>query len=468
MPKLHPERLFVLRTVKGLTQEGLAEMARLSDRQIRRLENLEVAEAPRTNDVHSSQEQTARSLAEALGTNLRVIAGEVPLPESVLTLAETLEIVPDVLKLAEASLVGRDGLIGDLSSPEAATGRVDLPGNRKLDHSTSSSADRTRKSTSNDPATRGEAAPLSLAQWLDSLIAALRMPIRTMGASLTGLASGSRPGRFGPTSGVLAAAGSMAVGIALAFAVILMDSDVAAPPEERRDGSTSSGVSRTSTEFASRARTDASESGVGSPLPLEPEAGVGPRRQTPDPVLRLPSEVARRTPEFLAGIGHALFTPNGEGESAGLADDDLSDLATWMVVAEELLDSGESARALVVTNMLRRNAGDTPAILDLEERVISNLVEEIRAKSRGVRPDMKYARSALREAEQLVAAVGERPGLWLAKAKAFCDARRLLVGDGGPRAVVAGIARVTSGSRMYSVRSFASKPSHRAEQAFLR
>ena len=352
MSKLHPERLFVLRETKGLTQEGLAGMAELSDRQIRRLENAKAAGAPRTNNLSSSRKPTVAALAEVLETELDVITGEVPLPTSVVTLAETLAIDPDVLRLAESPLVDRDRLIARLPSPET-------------------------------PAGGGATDPPSPAQRFGTFIASSRASFRTMVSSLIGLTSDRHLGTLRLNPVVLATAGSMAVGAALAFATVILD-----------------------TEISSRNRTATTEPVVGPPIRLEPGAGVGPHRKT-------------AAPEFVPETRHAIFVPPGESDSASIADNDLSLLAALEILAELLVDTGQNDRALQVTDMLLRTVGNnTPKVLKLRERATSNLAMELGAALAEPWPTMESARSALERAERLAATGGEPRGLWLVRAKA--------------------------------------------------
>lgn len=71
---IHPERLCVLRKRKGLSRAQLAKRAKISDRQIQRIEN----KAP--SGKRGARQHTVNGLAEALGVDIGVLTGELPLP----------------------------------------------------------------------------------------------------------------------------------------------------------------------------------------------------------------------------------------------------------------------------------------------------------------------------------------------------------------------------------------------------
>ena len=106
----------------------------------------------------------------------------------------------------------------------------------------------------------------------------------------------------------------------------------------------------------------------------------------------------------------------------GAADTILSDgrtLSERMLVIGELLDSGENAEALVEAKLLGRELGSVPAVLEIQERAVFNLLEEVRSAIAGAEaPSRKAARRALQRLQRIEAVVGTRPELSFLKARA--------------------------------------------------
>ena len=93
-------------------------------------------------------------------------------------------------------------------------------------------------------------------------------------------------------------------------------------------------------------------------------------------------------------------------------------LAEWVLVAEDLLDSGENARALVEAKMRGRELGDVPAVDEVRERALSNLLEEVRRVVDGPEaPSREAARRALRRLGRVEAVAGASPELSYLKAR---------------------------------------------------
>ncbi len=109
-------------------------------------------------------------------------------------------------------------------------------------------------------------------------------------------------------------------------------------------------------------------------------------------------------------------------ELAGTVEIVLSDgrtLAEWILETEELLTTGDNTGALVEATVLGRKVGSIPAVVEIQERAVSNLEKEVRVKIDGPSfPALKSVRQALRRAEQIEAVAGRRPGLSLLKARA--------------------------------------------------
>ena len=96
MQHIWPERLLVLRKIRKLSQERLAELAGVSPRSIVR------KEPGGKEAVTASRKKTVIGLADALKVNPNVLTGDAPMPEELLQRAATLGIDQGLLRLAEA------------------------------------------------------------------------------------------------------------------------------------------------------------------------------------------------------------------------------------------------------------------------------------------------------------------------------------------------------------------------------